>query len=177
MHSNIPVNAQITLTPFRTEDKAQLVKYLNDPVIFQNTSNVPESYTEQDAEDWLLKVSQRREQLGIEVSWVIRHQSEGLIGSIGRLAKSGAGGHCDEVGYWLAAPFRGQGIMSAVVVAFSNSLFETTSLVRIEANAFPHNPASNRVLEKAGFEKEGYARKKHLKKGRFIDSVLMARIR
>ena len=99
------------------------------------------------------------------------------MGSIGRVAQTGVAGHSDEIGYWLGTPFRGKGIMSAVALVFSNWLFETSPLVRLEARAFPHNPASIRVLEKAGFEKEGYARKKFIKDGGYLDSVLMARIK
>lgn len=176
MHPNININDQIVLTPFQPEDKSKLMLYLNDPVIFQNTSNIPENYSGQDAEDWLAKVAQKRQETGIESSWAIRHQTDGLIGSIGRVLKSGVGGHCDEIGYWLGAPFRGRGIMSTVVQVFSEHLFSTTTLVRLEAVAFSQNPASIRVLEKAGFEKEGYARKKFLKNGLYLDAVLLARV-
>ncbi len=175
--AQITVNAEIALTPFQPEDKPTLVQYLNDPVLYQNTLTVPSPYTAHDADDWLSRVEARRLDFGMETDWVIRRHAFELMGGIGRFVKSGVEGHSDEIGYWLAAPFRGQGIMSAVVVAYCNWLFENTPLVRIEANAFPFNPASIRVLEKSGFDKEGYARKKHCKNGQFIDSVLMAKIK
>ena len=82
------------------------------------------------------------------------------------------------IGYWLAQPFRGQGIMTAVVQRFTQWMFEQRpSLVRIEANVFPTNPASIRILEKAGFLQEGYHRKVHLKAGKYLDGVMMAVIR
>lgn len=178
MQTLIFVNNQIQLTPFRQEDKPLLLRYLNDSVIFENTSSIPSPYTERDAEEWLEKVVQRREKHGTEANWAIRHQSNGLMGSIGRFLKSGVNGHLDEIGYWLAAPFRGRGVMSEVVQVYCQWLFDNhPELVRIEASAYPHNPASIRVLQKAGFEQEGYFKKKHLKNGRFIDSVFLAKLR
>ena len=54
-------------------------------------------------------------------------------------------------------------------------LFETRpALVRIEAKVHYYNPASVRVLEKVGFEQEGFARKHTIKNGALIDVILMA---
>ncbi len=102
----------------------------------------------------------------------------GLIGGIGAFMKTGLDGHLDEIGYWLAEPFRGQGIMTEVVRRYTQWLFDSRpALVRIEAGVFAHNPASAKVLEKAGFAREGYARQLHVKNGVYIDAVLMAKFR
>ena len=39
--SQIIVNEQIVLAPFQPEDKAALIRYLNDPVLYANTLKVP----------------------------------------------------------------------------------------------------------------------------------------
>ena len=44
-------------------------------------------------------------------------------------------------------------------------------------HGFSHNPASARVLEKCGFQQEGFLRKHFLKDGRFIDARLFALLR
>ncbi|MFN0214869.1 MAG: GNAT family N-acetyltransferase, partial [Saprospiraceae bacterium] len=107
-----------------------------------------------------------------------RHAEHGLIGSIGFFLKSGVEGHFDEIGYWLAEPFRGQGIMTNAVLVLCDWLFENrSSLARIEAKVHSYNPASERVLEKAGFEREGYLRKATLKDGVLIDVIMMSKIR
>lgn len=178
MHPFIFVNNAINLTPFLAEDKHHLVQYLNDPVIRRDTLRIPIPYTDEAAASWLITVAENREKLGMEANWVIRHHKNGFLGSIGRALINNGESHLDEIGYWLAAPFRGQGIMTAVVQAYSTWLFDQhPDLVRIEANVFPHNPASVRVLEKAGFEREGYSRKLHCKNGVFLDSIRMAKIR
>jgi RimJ/RimL family protein N-acetyltransferase len=82
------------------------------------------------------------------------------------------------MGYWLAAPFRGRGIVPDAVTAFTLWLFEERpALVRIEAKVYSFNNASNRVLEKAGFEREGLMRKAIKKQEKWIDAWLWSKIR
>ena len=176
--SQIIVNEQIILAPFQTEDKAALIRYLNDPVLYANTLKVPNPYTALHAEEWLLRVEAEKEAPGGIANWSIRHVEAGLIGGIGAFLKAGLDGHLDEIGYWLAEPFRGRGIMTEVVQCYTQWLFDTRpALVRIEAGVFAHNPASARVLEKAGFVREGFSRLLHRKNGVYIDAVLMAKLR
>lgn len=173
------ISESIELTPFRPEDKVNLLRYLNnDPAISANTLLIPDPYTEGDADDWLQHVRLRRETLGIDTEWAIRHREAGLIGAIGVFAREGLDSHIDEIGYWLAAPFRGQGIMTEVVRRFTDALFaQRPNLVRIQAFVFTQNPASLRVLEKAGFEPEGIIRKLYKKNGVLLDAVVLARLR
>ncbi len=178
MEEKIRINDHLALIPFEPGDKPNLIRYLNDPVIYQNTATIPFPYTASDADAWLTLVQEIREKYGFTCNWAIRHAEQGMIGSIGFFMKSGAAGHFDEIGYWLAEPFRGQGIMTYAVDALCVWLFEKRpALVRIEAKVYSYNPASARVLEKAGFEREGYLRKAVLKNGALIDAIMMARLR
>jgi [ribosomal protein S5]-alanine N-acetyltransferase len=62
------------------------------------------------------------------------------------------------LGYWIGAPHARQGLMLAAVRATIGYAFTTLRLHRIEASCLPHNEASVRLLERAGFTREGYAR-------------------
>lgn len=177
MEEIIRINDRITLKPNCPEDKENMVRYLNDPVLYRNTASIPSPYTEKDADEFMAKYLKRQEELGMAFNWGIRHREAGLIGGIGAFVKTGVDGHKDEIGYWLAAPFRGQGIMSEIVQKFCDWLFEHRPLARIEAWVFSHNPASAKVLENAGFQREGLARKFHKKDGEYFDAILMAKIR
>ncbi|MFN0213702.1 MAG: GNAT family N-acetyltransferase, partial [Saprospiraceae bacterium] len=106
------VQEHIQLTAFQQSDKANLLRHLNDLSIYQNTLTIPFPYEEGDADWWLGHVQEVREKNGTICNWAIRHAEHGLIGSIGFFLKSGVEGHFDEIGYWLAEPFRGQGIMT-----------------------------------------------------------------
>ncbi len=52
--------------------------------------------------------------------------------------------------------------------------FQTLGLKRIEATAFTHNPASQRVLERSGLSREGTLKGWHCKDGKLIDAVMFA---
>lgn len=177
MDAYIPITAEVTLTPFRPEDRVNLLLYLNDPELARHTSRVPHPYTEKDADDWFKHLRNRMETNGRTTDWAIRHRDHGLIGGIGSFIISGLDGHYDEIGYWLAAPFRGQGLMTEVVRRFSDYLFEHRPLIRLQAFVFSFNAASARVLEKAGYQREGYIRKLYSKNGQLIDAILLARIK
>lgn len=177
MKEKIIVSDWVSLTEFREEDKPNLVRYLNDPLVFQNTLTIPNPYTELDAGEWLEKTRVNLEKYGQLTNWAIRHREAGLIGGIGTFVHTGIEGHRDEIGYWLAEPFRGQGIMTAVVAEMTAYMFQTRPLVRIEAWVFAHNPASARLLEKTGFQREGFARKFAKKGEQYMDAILLAKIK
>lgn len=178
MIQEISINPQVSLTAFLPGDQPNLIRFLNDPVIYRNTLMIPSPYTDVDAENWLHLVKKNLEENGVLCNWAIRHHETGVIGGIGAFLRSGLKGHRDEIGYWLAEPFRGKGLMTEVVTRFCEFLFETRpELLRLEAKVHHYNPASARVLEKAGFEREGYARKYAFKDGEAIDTILLSRIR
>jgi ribosomal-protein-alanine N-acetyltransferase len=64
-----------------------------------------------------------------------------------------------SVGYWIGAPYVRRGHMTDAVKAIVPFAFGTLGLHRLEAACLPHNAASQRVLEKAGFRREGLARR------------------
>lgn len=174
----VSINDSIVLTPFTPEDKPALIGYLNDEEIYANTLQLPSPYTEKDAEQWLSVCETEGALHGQTHNWAIRLRHGSLIGGIGCKLISGPDGHCEEIGYWLGKPYRGQGWMTEVVKGYVQYLFEKRpALVRIQAGVFPHNSASARVLEKAGFRQEGYLSKYQIKNGAYLDSMLFARIR
>lgn len=171
---HIPVTDQISLTDFRPSDKAACVERIGDRDIYDRTLRIPHPFTEAHFNQWLGIVAAATEQHGEPVHFAIR-EGDSLIGSIGfdGLTK----GHKAEIGYWLAKPWWGRGIMTAVVGAACEYAFARWQLVRITAHVFESNIASARVLEKNGFEFEGLLRKHHLKDGKFLDSRLFALVR
>jgi RimJ/RimL family protein N-acetyltransferase len=168
----IVVNDQVSLSEFRSSDKPALIQHLNDRDIYDRTLRIPFPYTDAAADEWLALVAKITKQQGRPVHWAIRNADDTLIGGCGfegfQIGKS----HRAEVGYWLAKPFWGRGIMAAVVQRLCQHAFEEFGLVKITAHVFPHNPASVRVLEKCGFQEEGFLRKHFLKDGRFLDARL-----
>jgi RimJ/RimL family protein N-acetyltransferase len=173
----IVVNDQVHLSEFRSSDKDALVAHLNDRDIYDRTLRIPFPYTEQAADEWLALAAKITEQQGRPVQWAIRTPGDALIGGRGFDGFQAGVSHRAEVGYWLAKPYWGRGIMTAVVQRVCRHAFEEFGLVKVTAHVFCHNPASAGVLEKCGFQEEGFLRKHFVKDGRFIDARLFALLR
>lgn len=179
MKQTIKINDQIELTEVRETDKAAYVQHLSDITIFENTLMIPYPYTESDAE-WFINYAREMEaKQGFVVKFAIRTEGV-LIGGIGlMLNDKPSTTHKAEIGYWLAQSQRGQGIMTEVLKGFANFVFTNTPLIRLEATVFAPNIASQKALEKAGFEREGYAKHFYIKPedGQPRDAVLYALIK
>jgi RimJ/RimL family protein N-acetyltransferase len=67
--------------------------------------------------------------------------------------------------------------MTVVVKKTCELAFHEWGLAKITAHVFAFNPASARVLEKCGFEQEGYLKKHFLKDGQFIDANVYGLLR
>jgi RimJ/RimL family protein N-acetyltransferase len=170
----VVVNDQVHLSEFCSSDKDALIEHLNDPDIYDRMLRIPFPYTDADADKWLALAAKVTEQQGRPVLWAIRTAEDALIGGCGFDGLRIGNAHQAEVAYWLAQPFWGRGIMTAVVRRVCRHAFQEFGLVRITAHVFAHNPASARVLEKCGFQEEGLLRKHFLKDGKFIDARLFA---
>ena len=78
------------------------------------------------------------------------------------------------LGYWMGAPFARRGAMTKAVATLCPFVFQDLRLHRLEAATQPANTASVRVLEKNGFEREGYARSYLKINGVWQDHLLYA---
>jgi ribosomal-protein-alanine N-acetyltransferase len=171
------VTNQVCLSEFRRSDRPTLVEHLNDPDIYERTLRIPRPYTAASADAWLGIVAQATRQQGRAVHWAIRNADDALIGGVGFDGIQVGQSHRAEIGYWLAKPFWGRGIMTAVVEKTCQYAFEEFGLVKITAHVFAANPASTRVLEKCGFTQEGFLKKHHCKDGQYLDARLFALVR
>ena len=82
-----------------------------------------------------------------------------------------------SLGYWIGAPYARRGYMTAAVAALIPYAFTTLRLHRLEAACIPTNAASISLLEKTGFEREGYAREYLCINGQWQDHLLYARLK
>ena len=80
------------------------------------------------------------------------------------------------LGYWMGAPHAGHGYMGRAVRAAVQFAFATLRLHRIEAACLPHNEPSIRLLQRVGFQREGYARAYLRINGIWQDHLLFALI-
>lgn len=161
-----------SLSAVQSSDRLALVEYLNDKLIYDTTLNIPYPYKEEDADAWIKRVLEYREKYGRDLTFPIRDENSKLIGVVaGALLEPGKT-HVTELGYWLARPYWGRGIITNAVHAFVRHIFRETEFTRITAHVFSHNTASLRVVEKNGFVQEGFLRKHYCKDGVYYDGFL-----
>jgi ribosomal-protein-alanine N-acetyltransferase len=161
-----------TIRDWRMNDAPSLAKHANNRrVSITLRDRFPFPYRIEDAKEFLARATNEK---GQEKFYCIEINGS-TVGGIGITIGEDVYRLTAEFGYWLAEEFWGKGIMSEVVPAFVNYCFEKFSLKRIYASAYSSNPASARVLEKAGFVLEGRLRKNVVKDGQILDSLLYAK--
>jgi RimJ/RimL family protein N-acetyltransferase len=126
----------------------------HDPDIPKGTT-VPATFTPAEGLAW------------IERQWLRHDEGTGLSQAIADAASNEALGAAVlmarqpgtvEIGYWLIPRARGRGLGSRAVGLLARWAVTETPLARVEGLAVPDNIASQRVLEKAGFRREGHLR-------------------
>lgn len=81
-----------------------------------------------------------------------------------------------HIGYWMGERYAGRGLMTDSVNVLVRFAFDALKLHRVEAACIPDNSRSIRVLEKAGFQREGLLRSYLRINGSWQDHYLYARI-
>ena len=82
-----------------------------------------------------------------------------------------------EIGYWLGESMWGRGIATEALTAVTAEAFKRFELTRLYALPFADHAASVRVLEKAGYVREGHLRQSAIKDGKIRDQLLFAAYR
>ena len=157
------------LSPVERRDEEALVEHLQEREISRNTLYVPYPYTEEDAEAWLdARIAHRRDQPR-EVTFALRNPEGRLIGVVGADDLEVGTTHRARLGYWLAKPYWGRGLMTSAARRYVQYALDELDLARLTAEVFCWNTASIRVLEKVGFQREGRLRKHREKEGSLVD--------
>jgi RimJ/RimL family protein N-acetyltransferase len=163
----------VQVRSWQKDDLKALVRHANNPKIAANLRDqFPHPYTRRDAIDYL-EYAQTQEP---ECSFAIEYGGE-AAGGVGFMIGRDIARMTAEMGYWLSEELWGRGIATRAVTAMSDWAFENYNLTRVFAMAFAHNAASIRVLEKAGFEREGWLRRSAVKNGVVLDQILLAKVR
>ena len=151
-------------------DESSLVRHANNREVWRHVrDSFPRPYTRADAEWWIGFVRGQDPQM----NFAIEVDGE-AVGGIGLTPKSDVERRSAEVGYWLGEAVWGGGVATAALRALTTYGFEAFDLTRIFAVPFANNPASVRVLEKAGYVREGLMRRSAVKEGVVLDQVLYA---
>jgi len=165
---------EFELLPWSEAYIPHAAQYANNPRIAENLRDVfPHPYTEADAA-WFIQDCLSKEAQQLCRAIVVDGEA---VGCVSVLPQTDVYRRSGELGYWLAEPFWGRGIMTAAVGQICAVAFRRFDLLRIYAEPYARNTGSRRVLEKNGFCLEGILRRSVEKNGVIEDSCLYALLR
>lgn len=141
----------------------------NDPDISRNTSSMPFPYYEKNAVAWLNMAFQGFDSGERFIFAIELNATKQFIGGIGfSINKEN---NRAEIGYWLGREFWNKGYCSEALPMIIKFAFEEIKINKLIATHFPYNPASGKVLEKCGMNKEGEFKEYIKRKDQFFDLV------
>lgn len=158
---DVPLRSErVALRPLRMEDVVHLVALLGDDrdAILQ-MSHMPYPCTPQSARDWIAL----RTQPGATTFAITRVGDDAFLGAIG----FGGLPEMPGVGYWIGRLYWNQGYATEalrLVIAYARSI----GAKGLQAETFPDNPASARVLAKCGFLERGIGRRNYPARGGLV---------
>lgn len=161
---------EFLLRPWKSEDKEDLICFASNPKIADNLSDAfPYPFTSEAADSFLAQATSATPTNRMAI--VIDNRAVGGTGihPLTDIQRKNA-----EIGYWLGEPYWGKGIMSRVIPLMVDYSFKHFDIERIFARVFTSNPASARVLERAGFVQEAAFTGTLFKNNTFRDELIYA---
>ena len=165
--------SKCTVRPWLATDATSLQRHANNRrVSIHLRDRFPYPYEMEQARtflNWILKQAS-------PTVWAIDVGGE-AVGGIGIELHKDVERVSAEIGYWLGEAFWGRGIGTEALVAVTAEAFKRFEITRLYAVPFADHVASVRVLEKAGYVREGLLRQSAIKDGKIRDQLLFAAYR
>ena len=153
-------------------DAAALVEHANNMNIAKNLRDrFPHPYTLKDARDFLKHAVPADDPTNLAIE-----AGGAVVGGIGYVPGRDIERYSAEIGYWLGEAHWGHGIATEALQLTTAHAFERMRFLRLFALPFAENLASIRVLEKAGYVREGLLRSSSVKAGTPRDQLIYARV-
>jgi RimJ/RimL family protein N-acetyltransferase len=164
------VSGNITLRHFRESDAPRLAELANNWKIGRNLRDgFPHPYTLEDARKFISLFAEH------ETFFAIEYEAE-YAGNISLVPLGDVYRKTAEIGYFLGEPYWNKGIMTRAVNLITEFGFKEKHFARIHTGVYEYNPASQKVLEKCGYVKEGIFKKSIFKENQLWDEVRYAKI-
>jgi len=157
----------VNLRIVEKEDLPLVKEWFNNP-------DFTGEYDPLDAQESKADIEKKYEKLTPEQKWFLIETKTGInIGFIGHFPE----GDVLVIGYALIPSERGKGYCTEAVKIMVDYLFLSKNIVRIQAGTNVKNKASQKVLEKAGFKKEGTLQKSMFVRGEWVDTYVYSTLR
>lgn len=169
------ITQRLLLRAFDLADAPAVQALAGDRAIASTTCSIPHPYPDGAAEQWISGQAAAYAE-GVSVTFAITLKKSGaLLGAIGFNVNQK--NDWAEIGYWIGQPYWGHGYATEALRALIPWTFETLPLNRLQACHFTRNPASGRVMVKAGLRHEGILRQRVKKWGVFEDIAIYSILR
>lgn len=165
--------AEFHIRDLSPTDAAAIARHADNPHIADVLRDLfPSPYALSDAQEFIAKTLRADPVTAFAVA-----TDEEAFGVIGYIPGQDVYRRSAEIGYWIGEEYWGRGIMTMAIEVFTAHLFENFDFNRLSAGVFSSNPASARVLEKAGFTRVATLRAHVTKKGKLLDEILYSKLR
>lgn len=167
--------ARLTLRPLAEGDGPALFAVFSDPAVVRYWSR--SAWTDMAQADEMLAAAAAgyADGSGLRFGIVVTATNE-LVGVASLFAFDRDNRRCD-LGYVLGSRHWGQGYASEALAPVLDYAFDTLGMNRIEADIDPRNIASQRVLEKLAFRREGYMPERWIVHGETADTAFYGLLR
>ncbi|MCU1588420.1 MAG: GCN5-related N-acetyltransferase, partial [Frankiales bacterium] len=166
----------VTLRPWSLADAPEVARACDDPETARWLP-VPSPYLLPDAETFVGVTVPNWAAHGARTALaVVDVSTNELLGSVGANTTESSSGRV-EIGYWTAPWARGRGVASKAAALMADWAFAVLAVDRVELLADVDNHASQRAAQKAGFVREGVARRSRRDRtGAARDMVVFSRV-
>ena len=156
----------VTLRVLEKEDLPLIAEWSNNPAFGGEFEPLEQNS--------LVEIEKWYETLRPNEKWFIIEKKDGTrIGQIMHIPEK----RHFTIGYIIVPTERNKGYCTEAVKTLVDYLFLSTMTERIQSGTNPKNEASQRVLEKAGFTREGILRKAFYARGKWYDEALYSILR
>ncbi len=166
---------RLILRPLELSDAPIIQKFVSAKEVAAPTFSIPHPYPKDGAEDF---IRWAQVQTGSDSNYnfaITRKDNGDLLGCISLMCNPQH--EVAEIGYWIGVPHWGQGYATEAVRRMIQFAFKKISLNRIFGQYFTTNPASGRVMQKAGMVYEGTMRQHIIRWGEYKDVATYAILR
>ena len=161
---------RVNLRLMEKEDLPLFAEWTNKPEVFGEYNPLRQTSKTEIEKDF--------DKGGLEYTgFIVEKKNGGKIGLICHFTLMHPAGRLLEIGYSLVPEERGKGYGTEAVRIMADYLFLSKNVMRIQACTDTRNLASQKVLEKAGFKKEGTMRKYLFIRGEWRDAIMYSIVR
>lgn len=168
-------SARLYLRPMRESDATETYcRWLNDPEVNKYLESRFSTATVDSVRDF---IRQKTIETGEPLFAIVLHHGDRHIGNI-KLGPINRIHRFAEIGLLIGEKdCWGQGYATEAIDAMTSYAFDTLGLHRVNAGCYADNEGSARAFEQAGFAREGVRRSCCLSGDRYVDVILLGRVR